>query len=338
MTLAAILAAAPASAHHSFAGFYDRNRIVEIEGIVRTVSWRNPHGAMTIDVRDEAGNTVPWHIETGSISVLRVRGFDREFVRPGDRVRISGEASLRGSTGLYARNLLLPNGEEVLLSIGTMPRWTNSASGELLEARFDSSAAAAARREAKGIFRVWSTVFEDPDSFPLFKGGYPLTAAAVAKKTQWDASNAVLLGCDPKGMPSLMITPYPIQFVEQDGNVLIRFEEDDGERVIHMASDAQRPFEYPSLLGYSTGRWAGKTLVVETNGISAAYFDGDGTPQSTNIRLIERFTMNDAQDRLDYAVTIEDPDTFTASFELRRYWVWRPELTINDYDCVVSNG
>lgn len=324
-------------AHHSFAGFYDQDRIVEIDGILTSVSWRNPHGSMTLDVTDDSGDTVEWVIETGSVSVLRVRGFDREFVRPGDHVTVAGEAALRRDNGLYARNLLLDNGEEVLLSIGISPRWANSAASALIEARFDLSVATRARAEAEGIFRVWSTVFEDPESFPMFKGGYPLTEAAVAAKADWDPSDAVQLGCDPKGMPSLMITPFPIEFARRGDDIAIRFEEDDTERLIHMASDARRPDGYRALLGYSTGRWEGGTLVVETDGVDARYFDGEGTPQSRMASFVERFTVREDQLRLDYRITITDPQAFSQPFDLTRYFVWRPELTVGRYDCVIPD-
>ena len=262
-------------AHHSFAGFYDQDRIIEIAGVVTSVSWRNPHGSMGIDVMEPSGQTVRWQIETGSVSVLRVRGVNREFVKVGDRVRIAGEAALRNPTGLYARNMLLESGEEVLLSIGISPRWIDADADALLESQFSTFVAEAARRNASGIFRVWSTVFEDPDSFPMFKGGYP---------------------------------------------------EDDAVRTIHMASKAARPSGYSSLLGHSTGAWDGSTLVVETTGVDAQYFDHEGTLQSPDARFVERFTLSEDQNRLDYRITVTDPVTFTETFELTRYWIWRPEL------------
>lgn len=332
----AIVPSLPANAHHSFAGFYDQSRIVEVEGVVTSVHWRNPHGSITMEVTDASGDTVEWKAETGSVSVLRVRGFDREFVRPGDRVRIAGEAALRRENALYARNMLLEGGEEVLLSIGIEPRWTDPNTGELLEARFDDSVAARARASADGIFRVWSTVFEDPDSFPMFKGGYPLNEAAGAAKAAWDPSSVVQLGCEPKGMPSLMITPFPIELVERGGDIAIRFEEDDAERIIHMAPGARRSEGFTALLGYSTGRWQGDALVVETDGVSARYLDGEGTPLGPEARFVERFAISEDESRLDYSITIMDPNTFTEPFDLHRYFVWRPELTVGSYNCSIE--
>jgi hypothetical protein len=337
LLLAASCCALPPTAHshHSFVGFYDSERIVEVEGIVRAVSWRNPHGALTLEVRDASGEPRQWQVETGSISVLRVRGFDRDFVRVGDRVRIAGEAALRRERGLYARNMLLETGEEVLLSIGIEPRWTGAGTSELLEARFDASVADAARREADGIFRVWSTVLDDPGSFPMFKGGYPLTDDAARRKAQWDSSGIVQLGCAPKGMPALMITPFPIEFVDRGENVVLRFEEDNAERVILMG---QAAVDAPaSLLGRSRGHWGGTTLVVETDRVNAEYFDGEGTPLGAAARFVERFTPSENATRLEYTIEIIDPETFTRTFELARYFVWRPELEVKPYDCRVPD-
>ena len=327
-------AASIAHAHHSFVGFYDQNRIVEVEGVIKSLSWRNPHGSITLDVTDAADTVTAWQIETGSISVLRVRGLDREFVRVGDRVRLAGEPALRRENGLYARNMLLPSGEEVLLSIGVAPRWTDPKTGALLEARFDGTVAEAARREADGVFRVWSTVLDDPRSFPMFKGGYPLTAAAARRKADWDASDIVQLGCAPKGMPALMITPFPIELTRRGDDIVIRFEEDDAERVIVMGRPAPGG---PTLLGRSRGRFEGGSLVVETDRISAEHLDGEGTPLGAEARLVERFTPSADGTRLDYVIEIDDPETFTQTFTLERYFVWRPELEVNPYDCSVSH-
>ena len=331
-----LISASPIEAHHSFVGFYDQERTVEIEGRVKSVSWRNPHGSMTIEVTSATGETVDWLIETGSISVLRVRGFDGTVVRVGDRVRVAGEPSLKRDHGLYARNVLLPSGEEVLLSIGVVPRWSGSDAAGLAQAEFDEDVAAAARRSASGIFRVWSTVFEDPNSFPMFKGNYPLSESAREIKARWDPNSVIAQGCAFKGMPSLMVTPYPIEFIDNGDEILIRFEEEDATRTIRMDPNARKSTRFVSIYGFSRGRWEGTELVVETDSISAEYFDYEGTPQSPAARYVERFVPSEDGSRLDYRITVIDPDTFTETFDLTRYFVWRPELVVNPYDCVIG--
>jgi hypothetical protein len=335
----AVVAAFPqvGQAHHSFVGFYDQSRIIEIEGVLRSTNWRNPHGTLIVDVTNDDGSVTQWRIETGSVSVLRIRGLDREFVRPGDRVRVAGEVALRRDNGLYARNMLLPSGEEVMLSIGIAPRWTDVQTGELLEEQYDEAVRAAAIESADGIFRVWSTVLDDPASFPLFKGGYPLTEAAFAAKAEWDSSDVVQLGCVAKGMPAIMISPYPVELHDDGDRIVMRFEEDNATRVVHLRPARSAGSAERSAMGYSVGRWADDgALVVTTNALRSGYLDNEGTPLSAQAVLTETFRMTDDEQRLDYTLHVNDPASFSEPFELQRYFIWRPELTVNDYDCVVA--
>jgi hypothetical protein len=88
------------------------------------------------------------------------------------------------------------------------------------------------------------------------------------------------------------------------------------------------------LFGFSRGRWEGTTLVVETDHIAAGYFDHEGTPQSDQIKTIERFIPNADYSRLDYILTTTDPVNFTKPFDLKRYFVWKPENRVNPYECL----
>ncbi len=120
-------------------------------------------------------------------------------------------------------------------------------------------------------------------------------------------------------MKSSIVTLVPIEFARCGVDIVINPEEDDAERFVHVNADANAPPSELSLLGYSTGRWEGSTLVVETTHIDAPDFDDRGTPQSPNINLVERFTLSADENRLDYRRLISDPETFTHPFELTRY-------------------
>lgn len=56
------------NAHHSQAGLFDPGTTIEVTGIVKSVSWRNPHGHIIFTVSDEAGTAVDWDAETASIA------------------------------------------------------------------------------------------------------------------------------------------------------------------------------------------------------------------------------------------------------------------------------
>jgi hypothetical protein len=330
------ISACPATlfAHHSTLGVYDVNNVIEIEGTVTEVVWRNPHPTYGVAVTDNAGNTVEWQVETGAISTLRLRGLERDFIQVGDWVRMAGEASSRNRPELFARNLLLPDGREVLISASSRPRWSRGDPSRLFQATFDQSQVAQARREASGIFRVWTSVFGDPDSFPLYGAGeYPLTERGRELKAAWDPRESPYLTCGTKGMPYVMVTPYPISFEPRGDDIAIRFEEFDALRMIHMDGEPMPAAEPFTAQGYSTGRWEGDTLVVETQRIDSPHLYGDGTPQSRAMRTTERFTMSADESRLDYELHVEDPEIFTTPMDFDRYWAWRPEIGLEPFTC-----
>jgi hypothetical protein len=327
-----LLVSGLAHAHHSTLGFFNAEERTEIEGVLTNITWRNPHIRFTLDVAGADGTAEEWKIEASALSVLKSRGLDQNFMKPGDRIKIYGHPSRHGEPEMWARNVLLPNGTEVLLATRSEAYFTVSATGdELLDPVFDDQVAEDARASADGMFRVWSTVMTDPNSFPMFKGNYPLTEKAAQLKADWNPSSDQLLSCWEKGMPILMITPIPLELTHRGDDIVIRFEEDDTERVIHMNDDS--PPETYSFLGYSRGSWDGDTLVIETTNIDAPEFDDRGTPQTKNIRTTERLTLSEDEQKLNYSIAFSDPETFTEDFELSRYFTWRPEITIGEWDC-----
>ncbi len=324
-----------AQAHHSVAGFFDPDTKVEIEGVVKTVRWRNPHTVFEVDVTSADGAVITWRIESGALGVLRTRGIGREFMQVGDHVKIMGDSSLRSDREMFARNILLDDGKEVMMTAGSAPHFTAEGSGGMLESLYDEEVARAARETAAGIFRVWSTNIEErPTSGgQLLRGPFPLNAAAIKTRADYDATDATLLGCTTWSMPRLMTNPLPMEFVREGDIVLQRFEENDNVREIFMSAAAELSAEESKMLGHSTGNWDGSTLVVVTTNVSVDRFDNLGTPFSEDMRLVERFTPSEDGSRLDYTLQVTDPRTFTASFEVGRYWEWRPEIIVGAYDC-----
>jgi len=146
----------------------------------------------------------------------------------------------------------------------------------------------AAKAKADGLFRVWSTIMSDPAAFPMFKGGYPLTVAGKAGLAKWNPRDNVLLKCGTKGTPLIMISPLPMEFSKDGDKIIMRLEEYDTVRTVHMNAKDVAPAAH-TLYGYSRGRWEGTTFVVETDHIAAGYFDHEGTPQSAEIKTVERF-------------------------------------------------
>jgi len=132
----------------------------------------------------------------------------------------------------------------------------------------------------------------------------------------------------------MMSQPYPIEFVNQGDNILLRLEEYDAVRTIHMSVESPRnPPRGP--IGYSVGRWDGTTLVVTTNGISWTHF-ALGIPLSERAEVVERFTPSADGSRLDYKLTVTDPVNFTKPVELQSSRIWLPDVEVRPYKCTIG--
>jgi hypothetical protein len=79
----------PASAHHSQSE-YDSRAKVEVEGAVTRLEWKSPHAWVYVDVTDAKGEKTNWSFELPSPVTLMRRGWTRDSLKPGDRIKVSG--------------------------------------------------------------------------------------------------------------------------------------------------------------------------------------------------------------------------------------------------------
>jgi hypothetical protein len=320
------------NAHHSEAGIFDARATIEITGVIKSISWRNPHGQILLEVTNEDGSVTEWDAETASISVMRIRDYEPSAVVVGDTVTIAGSPSTRNRPEILARNMLLSSGYE--FTFGNREAYfPEGKAGRIVGRAAPKAASEEAIASADGIFRVWSTIMSDPEAFPMFKGGYPLSAAGEAGFAAWNPRDNALLKCGTKGQPLIMITPLPVEFVREGDDIVLNIEEYDSVRRIHLSPEAVAPEEH-TLMGFSRGHFEGRDLVVETDHIAAGYFDHTGVPQSDRIETIERFMPNEDYTRMDYSLTTTDPVNFSEPFTLTRYFVWKPESTVHSYECL----
>jgi len=299
-------------AHHSRAHF--SADLVELTGQLVGVDWRNPHVLFTLRVTDPSGEDALWRLEGSSIYNLQRVGVTRDLFATGAIIRVSGHASTRRDREMLANTVRFADGSETLL-------WNNRSLHEDPVAPPDTLA------ENKGIFRVWSTPRERSRVTHL-----PFTAAAIAARGAWDPLDNFATRCEQEGMPRIMLNPHPFEFVDRGDEITLRTELYDIERVIHMDRSAPPPGQPSSHLGYSVGTWDGGSLVVETTLIDWPFFDNAGTPQSEQVEILEQFTPSSDQGRLDFHITITDPETFTEPATIRGHWLALGE-TILRYDC-----
>ena len=97
VSLAALLVASPALAHHGFAGRYDEEHPITVTGTVVEVQFLNPHAFIFFDVT-EKGKTTRWQAELGGAAQLnRGEGWTRTTLKAGDKITIIGPQNKNGS-------------------------------------------------------------------------------------------------------------------------------------------------------------------------------------------------------------------------------------------------
>lgn len=126
------------------------------------------------------------------------------------------------------------------------------------------------------------------------------------------------------------------QILQAKGVVALRTEMIHETRLIPLDG---RPHSSPGLRSYMgdpRGHFEGNTLVVETTNFIGGKVDVGGVPYSEDLKLTERFTRVDA-DTIDYKVTIDDPQTFTAPWTVEFPIRHEPGYQIFEYACHEGN-
>ena len=114
-------AALSVSAHHSFSAEFDSTKPVTLEGKVVMMEWVNPHSWLHIDVTQPDGSVVRWKIEGGSPSVLFRKGWNRDSLPAGIKVKVVGFQAKDGSFRASSRDLQFPDGRRMDLGGSSAP-------------------------------------------------------------------------------------------------------------------------------------------------------------------------------------------------------------------------
>jgi hypothetical protein len=107
---AALMVAAPALAHHSFAMF-DRQKEITLKGTVKEFQWTNPHSFIEIEVPDEKGVTTSYSVEMNSPNNLTRQGWKSTSLKVGDKVVLLMNPLRDGSKGGLFVSVMLPDGK-----------------------------------------------------------------------------------------------------------------------------------------------------------------------------------------------------------------------------------
>lgn len=116
---AALLAAVPAFAHHSFAMF-DNTKWVKITGVVEEYRWENPHTHIIVKVTPGGGDPAiagTWDIEGASINIMARQGWTKVSYKVGDKITAFAHPLKSGDKGASLSYVILADGTRMYQDI-----------------------------------------------------------------------------------------------------------------------------------------------------------------------------------------------------------------------------
>jgi hypothetical protein len=168
-------------------------------------------------------------------------------------------------------------------------------------------------------------------------GGLPFQPWARELKNKRTAENAKDnpdAHCLPLGNMQLHLHPEPRKIIWSPKQIIILYEGNGGVRQIFTDGRALPPNDaQPWWFGYSTGKWAGDTLVVETRGFrDGGWLDVNGSPLTEAGTMTERFRRVN-MGTLELELTVDDPKAYTRPWTVKVTQRLMPDDELIEFVC-----
>jgi len=142
--------------------------------------------------------------------------------------------------------------------------------------------------------------------------------------------------CLGTGMPGSMLGSggYPMEIIQRPDQITIVYEAHNEIRRVYLGNRViPEKDRLSERNGYSTGRWEGNTLVVETTKLNEAV--DQRYAHSNKARIVERYTLSEENGAkvLTAEMTMTDPDFYTAAVSETKKWSNVPNGFLMTYEC-----
>lgn len=170
-------------------------------------------------------------------------------------------------------------------------------------------------------------------SFPEGLPFQPWAAELVAKRRPEGRIHDPITNCLPAGVIRMHTHPLVKKVIQTPGLVVILNELYASYRQIFTDGRPLPVDPNPSWNGYSSGRWDGDTLVVETIGFrDGIWLDGAGSPLTEAAKITERFHRADFG-HLEIEITVDDPKAYTKPWTVKLNQIIKLDTDLLDYIC-----
>ena len=115
-----LMASGSLQAHHSLAGVYEMKKEAEVSGTLTKIQFVNPHGSMTIAVKNPDGSTTDWVFTTGSATTLAEKGLGKNsnVLKAGDTITAKFIPARNGSPLGFLKSITTADGRVIVISLG----------------------------------------------------------------------------------------------------------------------------------------------------------------------------------------------------------------------------
>ena len=220
----------------------------------------------------------------------------------------------------------------------------------LLAAAFTAGALAAltAADDFPDLTGVWG-VHVVPGQTSFRRGAPPDLPLTPEGKRKIDEYNALVrptqdgpgAHCVGLGMPAHVLASggYPLEIIRRPEQITMIYEvESETRRIYFGERNLPERDRVPDRNGYSSGRWEGDTLVVETTHLEEQV--DETYAHSEQARIVERFHLsNDAQGAkvLTDQLTLIDPLFYTRPVTIEKQWTLIPNGHLMSYNCTLPD-
>jgi hypothetical protein len=191
---------------------------------------------------------------------------------------------------------------------------------------------------------VW-TWHIDPGKAPAARHSsaldLPLTAEGRKKVEEYLAlvgpSDTPGAHCLGYGMPESMMFSggYPMEIIQRPEQITVIYEAQSEIRRFYFGDKIIAEVDrVPSRDGYSTARWEGNTLVVETSALKEQ--EDQDYPHSEQARISERYHLTTEPNGARVLLaewTLTDPIFYTKPVTAEKKWAFDPKGALLPYEC-----
>jgi hypothetical protein len=143
--------------------------------------------------------------------------------------------------------------------------------------------------------------------------------------------------CLPQGVPRVGAAPAPWRIIQTPKYIAILYEAFNLFRQIYLDGREISEDATPTWMGYSTGKWDGDILVVESKGFNGkTWLDQTGKPVTEALHVTERFRRRDLG-HMDVQITIDDPKAYTKPWTITQEVRLLPDAEVTEFVCNENN-